>query len=451
VQLSRFVITYRDVRPSEHVLYDVIGDGYLGVDTEVLQAIERWPEAPPRNEREAAWAKSLAELGFLVEDAAADEQRLSESLRTSAEGMPGTVVVTIMPTLACNLACSYCFQKNHPATGKMSGETEQETVAWTLGKVDEAQAVKLLVCYFGGEPLTRKDFVLRTAETFSREMAQRGGVFEWQIITNGIELDLPFARALREFGRGEIKITLDGDKETHDAGRVYRDGRGTFDRSFDALVQVARGCPDIDLRLGGNFRAGEEASYERLLHKLEVAGVSDRIGQINFKPIIDPDSGEQSNQCGGSCGSSKAEVETLVQIGKALARSRPTPTSIKQSDQVGTCELHWKRYWAVDPSGLVYKCPAVAGKPEMAIGTVQERTLRNDPLTSARPWERHAPCRTCAFLPVCMGGCLGGSYLQEGKAGGVFCQLEQFEGVFRADVLNRYLDEFPEEGGRNAA
>jgi hypothetical protein len=36
VQLSRFVITYRDVRPSEHVLYDVIGDGYLGVDTEVL-------------------------------------------------------------------------------------------------------------------------------------------------------------------------------------------------------------------------------------------------------------------------------------------------------------------------------------------------------------------------------------------------------------------------------
>jgi uncharacterized protein len=433
------------------VLYDVVGDSYLGVDTQVLEAIGRWPEAPPQDEREAAWVKSLAELGFLVEDAAADDRRLAESLGASSEGMPGTVFVTLMPTLACNLACSYCFQKHHPATGKMSGETEQVTIDWILGKVDEARAAKLLVCYFGGEPLTRKDFVLRTAETFAREMAQRGGVFEWQVITNGVELDLPFARALSGLGHGEIKITLDGDQETHDAARVYRDGRGTFERSFEALVEVARACPEIDLRLGGNFRAGQEGSYERLMRKLEVAGVADRITHINFKPIVDPDDGERSGQCGGGCGTSKAEAETLVQIGKVLARSRPKPTSEVQSDQVGVCELHWKRSWAIDPMGRVYKCPAVAGKPEMAIGKVQDQALGADPLTGSRPWERHAPCRTCAFLPVCMGGCLAGSYLQSGKTGGVFCQVEQFERVFRADVLRRYLDEFPEEGGRDAA
>ena len=38
MRLSRFVLTYRDVRPGEHVLYDVIGDHYVGVDGSTLDA-----------------------------------------------------------------------------------------------------------------------------------------------------------------------------------------------------------------------------------------------------------------------------------------------------------------------------------------------------------------------------------------------------------------------------
>ena len=43
-------------------------------------------------------------------------------LEAAAEGMPGTLYVTLMPTLACNLACGYCFQKEHPAFTKMKSE-----------------------------------------------------------------------------------------------------------------------------------------------------------------------------------------------------------------------------------------------------------------------------------------------------------------------------------------
>src|SRR5262249_39865262 len=161
--------------------------------------------------------------------------------------------ITLMPTLACNLACTYCFQKGSPAYDTMTRKTEELTVEFILRKVDEAGTPKLLVEYFGGEPLARKDAVLRTAEALSRAMAARGGSFSWHIITNGVNLDRPFVEAMRRFGDGGIKVTLDGDKETHDQTRVYRSGKGSFDVIFDNLVQVAG---HVRLEVGGNFLPG---------------------------------------------------------------------------------------------------------------------------------------------------------------------------------------------------
>src|SRR5207248_10659467 len=136
------------------------------------------------------------------------------------------------------------FQKDHPSFTKMKTDTESATVEWVLRKVDEAASRKLLLHYFGGEPLTRKDYLLRTAEIFSASMLARGAQFEWEITTNGLGLDVDFVRKMRSYGDGSIKVTLDGDKETHDAARVYRDGRGSFEQIFANVLEVVRACPD---------------------------------------------------------------------------------------------------------------------------------------------------------------------------------------------------------------
>jgi uncharacterized protein len=111
-------------------------------------------------------------------------------------------------------------------------------------------------------------------------------------------------------------------------------------------------------------------------------------------------------------------------------------------DRAGLCEVHWTNATVIDPMGRLYKCLDVAGRPEMAIGDVWHGETRGDPLTEARPWERHAPCRTCAYLPVCGGGCIGGRFLQTGRTGEVFCRLDHFEQSFREDIVARYLAEF---------
>src|SRR5436305_9148654 len=176
--LSRFVVAYRDVRPGEHVLYSVLADHYVGIDSDVLDAVERWTRGRrPADAAEREMQEALLEEVFLVRSRAEDDANLRAFLERAAEGIPDTMHVTLMPTLACNLACTYCFQKEHPAFTKMQERTERATLEWILRMVDERSLSALHVHYFGGEPLTRKEFMVRTAEVLSTSMAARGGKF----------------------------------------------------------------------------------------------------------------------------------------------------------------------------------------------------------------------------------------------------------------------------------
>ena len=440
MHLSRFVLTYRDVRPGEHVLFDVIGDQYVGIDDATLAATERWASGPAQTDSEREVQTALEASGVLVESTAVDDERLRTFLDAANEGLPGTMHITLMPTLACNLACNYCFQKDHPAFNKMHSKTEASTVEWILRKVDEAGSRRLLVHYFGGEPLTRKDYLLRTAEIFSAAMKARGASFEWEMTTNGIGLDSGFIRSMGAFGKGAIKITLDGDKETHDAARVYRDGRGTFDVIFTNLVNVARSHPDVRLRLGGNFRPDQVESYERLILRLKAEKLEGVFEQIRFKPVVE--TGADANGTCNSCASVSTEAATLKQLSRSVDGSGLARTPSGHGVPVGPCELHWKNSYVIDPDGHVYKCPAVAGRPELAVASVTKPGERLAPLLELRPWEK---CGDCPFLPVCVGGCLGGKFLQTGRRDEVFCRKEHFASSFEADVIGRYLSEFGPE------
>ncbi|HEY6910188.1 MAG TPA: radical SAM protein [Myxococcales bacterium] len=448
MQLSRFVVTYPDLRPGEHVLYSVLEDRYAGVDDATLRAIERWKNGEsPQDDEEREIQAALVEDGLLVEGRAEDDARLRAHLDKASEGVPGTLYVTLMPTLRCNLACTYCFQKEHPAFERMSSPTEDATLEWILRQIDERALPRLHIHYFGGEPTTRKDFCLRTAEVLSAAMKARGGTFEWQMTTNGIELDLAFARKMDSFGRGAFKVTLDGDKETHDRMRVYRDGRGSFDVIFENVAALAR--DGIRVVVGGHFFPDQAPSFEKLLDRLEQTGVGRLLAGVQFRPMEDT-----QRTSGGTCTdcSAQQETQTLVQLNKSIDRRKLMPAKFKGDalqGLLGPCELHWKNNYTIDPDGRVYKCPVVAGIPGLEVAQVASAEPEKvAPLVELRPWEK---CGDCPYLPVCVGGCLGSKYLKTGRRDQVACKLEMFEATFRESVTHRYLEEFSEPSWAQAA
>jgi uncharacterized protein len=447
MQLSRFVVTYEGVRTGEHVLYNVLTDRYVGVDDAALRGISRWSRGePPKGADELEAASALTDEGFLVSGRAEDDRAFRAHYEQAAQGRPGTLFVTLMPTLACNLACTYCFQKDSPAFNRMTADNEAATVEWIVRQVDQNKSQALVVHFFGGEPLTRKDYVLRVGEALSAAMRARAGAFHWEITTNGVNLDVPFAQAMNQLGPGSIKVTLDGDRDTHDRYRVWRSGKGSFDQIFANVVACA---PHVKIRVGGNFGPGEAASYERLLERMDQAGLSGRLAGVKFKPIEDTSS-EQTATCTGCSHSQQQEAQTLVQLNRSIQKRNLGAVQQQTLEgMLGPCELHWKTAFTIDPDGLVYKCPAVAGRPELAVGHVASGApLVPAPLTASRPWEK---CGDCPYLPVCVGGCLGGQWLRTRRTDEVNCKRDQFDAAFRDTIPQRYLAELGEQSWSGAA
>ena len=139
------------------------------------------------------------------------DQRLRAHLEKASEGVPGTMYVTLMPTLQCNLACSYCFQKEHPAFTKMSSPTEDATLEWLLRRVDERGLQRLeervelcalagkdvLACAMTGSGKTAA-FVL---PILHRLMGKKRGVTRALIIT-------PTRELAAQVARGEVKFVV---------------------------------------------------------------------------------------------------------------------------------------------------------------------------------------------------------------------------------------------------
>lgn len=94
------------------------------------------------------------------------------------------------------------------------------------------------IIFFGGEPLLRKDLILKTA----RYVAEKNlySLLRIFVITNGTLITEDWLRELASTGvLLSFTISFDGPEHIHNMNRIYRDGRGTFKDVYRGL-QIVR-------------------------------------------------------------------------------------------------------------------------------------------------------------------------------------------------------------------
>src|SRR5947207_15613422 len=150
----RVPLTDRD----EVFLMNTLTDAQLVVSSDVVALMDRVAAGPlagaSGEEREAL--DVLSENGFLVENRDADRRALDQYL-DEVRSDASELNVTLLTTLQCNFACEYCFQGDHgdynERAGKMSLDTARAAVAWIGRELDRVRPGKLVLTFFGGEPL----------------------------------------------------------------------------------------------------------------------------------------------------------------------------------------------------------------------------------------------------------------------------------------------------------
>ncbi len=123
----------------------------------------------------------------------------------------------IDPTSACNLKCIGCWAADYDRRSEISYEKLDEilTDAGKLGISD--------IVFSGGEPLMRKDDILKLSEKHNK--------LPFALFTNGTLIDDAFADEMARLGNLNVFVSIEGFREATD----FRRGKGTFDKVTAAM------------------------------------------------------------------------------------------------------------------------------------------------------------------------------------------------------------------------
>src|SRR3954470_13799103 len=177
-------------------------------------------------------AVRLARLPAVVDDLAPG---------TTAAAPPRAFHLLAKPTGAvCNLDCSYCFflskEMLYPGSRFRMAEELLETYVRQLIEA-HGDAPEVAIAWQGGEPtLMGVEFFRRSVELAQRHL-RPGQRATYTIQTNATLIDAEWATFFAEHGF-LVGVSIDGPRELHDAYRVDKGGKGSFDRVVAGLRRL---------------------------------------------------------------------------------------------------------------------------------------------------------------------------------------------------------------------
>lgn len=150
---------------------------------------------------------------------------------------PARIHVLAKPTGAiCNLDCAYCFflDKELLYPGSRFRMSDELLENYIRQLIESHRTNKVTVAWQGGEPTLMGIDFFRRAIRFQNKYKKPGMSFENTMQTNATLLDDEWCEFLRA-NDFLIGISIDGPRELHDAYRVDKRGKPTFDKVMRGL------------------------------------------------------------------------------------------------------------------------------------------------------------------------------------------------------------------------
>ena len=153
------------------------------------------------------------------------------------DAVPVIETVVVQPTPFCNINCSYCYLPQRNVTTVMM----QNTVVTLFSKLFSSGWMQphVTIIWHAGEPLVVPVAFYQTA--FEAIERLRPGAIEIRhsVQTNGMLITPEWCDLFKTWNVG-VGVSIDGPKHLHDAHRVTRSGRGTFDRAIEGVRILRR-------------------------------------------------------------------------------------------------------------------------------------------------------------------------------------------------------------------
>lgn len=381
-------------------------------------------------------ADKLIKLGILVPDHQKEKAEVFDYLQEVNRHNTGLDIAVILG-LDCNFACTYCYEGSMKGKHTMSQDTAEQVVAF-IQKHYVPGKKRMVLDFYGGEPLLYTEQIKYIAKHLKSFVEQRNGAFRFSLVTNGSLLTRKRVEELVPLGLSGAKITVDGPAAIHNQCRPFKSGRP----SFDAIMQNVQDCHKIvKIGLGGNFTSENYQDFPALLDYMEELGLIPRdLGMVQFAPVLQTTDQYVNPEFTGGCLSSSepwvAEAtlmlrEEVLKRGYKTPKLGPSPCMVDINDSL-----------VVHFDGRIFKCVAMIGHDEFAVGDVWNGIRNYAETYHTKHWKHNDACRECVYLPMCFGGCRNMELQRSGSMAKVDCWREFYDAILeetiKQDVIYRY-------------
>ncbi|MDD5165993.1 MAG: SPASM domain-containing protein [Candidatus Omnitrophica bacterium] len=431
MKLSKFNLWVSDYpTKGEHLLFNSRTQGLIKISQEFRDALFTSEKTGIINKEIEKSLAALKANGIIIEDEQEETAKLDDFFRQLKYESNGLAFeATILTTYSCNFRCVYCFEESVKENKSLNPQTSDLIVNWLIKRAEKRNIKRILLVYYGGEPLLNIPPIYNISYKMQKWAEAKGVEFGFMIITNGSILNLELVNKLLPLGLREIRVTLDGDRKTHNRKRPLLDGSDTFDLIIDNIKLV---IDKVNIAMVGNFDRESFPGMIRLLDYLKEEKLLYRLSRIDFAPIV-PRLGPKDNpkaielaECTSHVGKDGLFEET-VRLKKELMRRG---IKVRTGLAINACPLFMQDAGVtIDPDGIIYKCNSLLGYSEFAIGDVRQEEFNHkfNEFMNIDAWKK-CPAE-CPYVPMCQGGCRFFSYLENNNFSDLSCKKEYLDQI----------------------
>ncbi|MCP4146565.1 MAG: radical SAM protein [bacterium] len=305
----------------------------------------------------------------------------------------------IIPTLRCNFACSYCFQKDLPESKSMPRNVMEAVISHVATKIKPSTKY-LNVMWFGGEPTLGMDSIRFISKALTSIAEKNGSRYFAGIITNGFLLNKRNVALLLDNHVDACQVTLDGPQIIHDKRRILRNGGATWHTIVDNLKHASSMGMKVFIRM--NLDKSNISSAGLLVEALKSNGIFHK-DRMSFGIVTDSGKGCKSIEDQLLTVDKAKEILKVTGV-DALFGGKGEDITRAIPDFTG-CVATAKHSLIVGPDGDIYKCSKLIGIPEEQCGSIFESAEEH---RNFKKWLNchsleAASCRSCSMLPICRG------------------------------------------------
>jgi len=137
--------------------------------------------------------------------------------------------IVLQPTPFCNIRCKYCYLPTRDDTSVMSLDTVKATFERVFAS--SYAASHITVIWHAGEPLVLPVSYYESAFQAIEQLRPSKVEIRHSFQTNATLVSKEWADLFRRWNVG-VGVSIDGPRQMHNANRVTRAGKGTFDRAI---------------------------------------------------------------------------------------------------------------------------------------------------------------------------------------------------------------------------